>query len=403
MTSQLYACPPGALPGGLTRTRFFDGMFLTQADLETEQVYWRMKRRLTNRALGTGIVWGLKVRVDLATQKITLSPGYALDCCGNDLVVECPIEASVGEIWARSLEYMAVPQISNGRDVIPACLALQYVECPDGPRAIHRDACGPAVGGSCETSRVRETVRLIFVPRCTPPVVEPPPGGGGDQNPEDACAAEQYPGPRCLDLHHGVYLGCGSARRNGAIVSFSMCEPASRRPCRRPVMTGPWLEFTAAHNNAPSIGRRVMARGGASLVERAVADEPSLQPLARAPVSDFLVEVIHRMPLADVDPAFATLTIGGLLAAEPEALLSRMAGDVAPTDAQRAVVNKLVADTEAKVRGFATKAVRTSAKLVGSRDRLAVAEIQEALAKGIELSGLTPEIVTSAAIAASRR
>ena len=46
------ACPPGALPGGLARTRFFDGMFLTQAYLENEQRYWRIKRRLTNRALG---------------------------------------------------------------------------------------------------------------------------------------------------------------------------------------------------------------------------------------------------------------------------------------------------------------------------------------------------------------
>ena len=45
-------CVPGALPGGLSRTRFFDGMFLTQRDMEREQRYWQMKRRLTNRALG---------------------------------------------------------------------------------------------------------------------------------------------------------------------------------------------------------------------------------------------------------------------------------------------------------------------------------------------------------------
>ena len=82
------ACAPGALPGGPVRTRFFDGMFLTQADLENEQRYWRLKRRLTNRALGEGVVWGLRVDADLERQRLSLSPGYALDCCGNDLIVE---------------------------------------------------------------------------------------------------------------------------------------------------------------------------------------------------------------------------------------------------------------------------------------------------------------------------
>src|SRR5678815_2997040 len=104
-TQQLYACPPGSIPGGLTRTRFFDGMFLTQADLENEQVFWRMKRRLTNRALGTGIVWGLKVAATDDFVKLQLTPGYALDCCGNDLIVECPLEVTVREIWERSQPY----------------------------------------------------------------------------------------------------------------------------------------------------------------------------------------------------------------------------------------------------------------------------------------------------------
>src|SRR5205085_886806 len=55
---------------------------------ENEQRYWRMKRRLTNRALGQGVVWGLRLRWDHEHHRFLLGPGYAIDCCGNDLVVE---------------------------------------------------------------------------------------------------------------------------------------------------------------------------------------------------------------------------------------------------------------------------------------------------------------------------
>ncbi len=42
--------------GGCVRTRFFNGMFITREDLETEQRYLRLKSRLHNRASGAGVV-----------------------------------------------------------------------------------------------------------------------------------------------------------------------------------------------------------------------------------------------------------------------------------------------------------------------------------------------------------
>src|SRR6266545_2151207 len=156
-------CVPGALPGGLTRTRFFDGMFLTQADLENEQIYWRMKRRLTNRSRGTGVVWGLCLSFDSATQKFALTPGYALDCCGNDLIVECPLQVTAAELWSRADASLLGSSLGGANREITACVVLQYVECPEGVRPVHRDACMP-VGSSCESSRVRETARLLLVP-----------------------------------------------------------------------------------------------------------------------------------------------------------------------------------------------------------------------------------------------
>lgn len=183
------ACAPGALPGGPVRTRFFDGMFLTQADLENEQRFWRLKRRLTNRALGEGVVWGLRLAWNEQRRTFALSPGYALDCCGNDLVVECPVEVSETELWSRSDPalrprpgYIADPVFGSGNAPIfgnangealtrSACVVLQYTECAEDARPVHRDACGGA-SNHCEPSRVRETARLLFVP---PPVVQPTP------------------------------------------------------------------------------------------------------------------------------------------------------------------------------------------------------------------------------------
>lgn len=186
------ACPPGTLAGGPVRTRFFDGMFLTQADLETEQRYWRLKRRLTNRALGDGVVWGLRLDWKANKRAFALSPGYAIDCCGNDLVVESALELSELQLWSR-----ADPALRSGAEIrtrktsgaletydpnapatneltVPACIVLQYVECAEEARPVHRDACAGAVDGTCEPSRIRESVRLLLVPPPAKPAPTPP-------------------------------------------------------------------------------------------------------------------------------------------------------------------------------------------------------------------------------------
>ncbi len=194
------ACAPGALPGGPTRTQFFDGMFLTQSDLETEQRFWRIKRRLTNRALGDGVVWGLRVAWDARRRVFSLSPGYALDCCGNDLVVECPVEISETELWGRSDPGVRPPAGPGPKPNLPphltdslfarravsldgnfyeareptrtAAIVLQYTECAEDSRPVHRDACGGATN-NCEPSRVRETSRLLLVPPPVPQLTPP--------------------------------------------------------------------------------------------------------------------------------------------------------------------------------------------------------------------------------------
>lgn len=71
------------------RPRFFPGKLLTTEDLAQEQHYVREKQKLHNRTLhGFGVVSGL--RVSSQSGGITVSPGIALDCAGNEIVIEGP-------------------------------------------------------------------------------------------------------------------------------------------------------------------------------------------------------------------------------------------------------------------------------------------------------------------------
>jgi hypothetical protein len=71
----------------LQRPRFFAGKLLTAHDLKLEQNYFRRKLQRHNRTLhGFGIVAGLEVAVN--SNQIVIGEGLALDCEGNELVIE---------------------------------------------------------------------------------------------------------------------------------------------------------------------------------------------------------------------------------------------------------------------------------------------------------------------------
>lgn len=159
-----------ALDGGLERTRYYEGMVLSRADLDAEQTYWRTKRQLTNRALGDGIVWGLRTEWDPRGQSFSVAPGYALDCCGNDVVVDaCQV------IGARSLIERSNPVVQGilASDTRRAHLILRYVEAPEAPTAVSTIGCTGA-SERWEPSRIRESAQLCLVeppaPTSTGPV-----------------------------------------------------------------------------------------------------------------------------------------------------------------------------------------------------------------------------------------
>ncbi|MGL4397986.1 MAG: hypothetical protein ACRCS9_15725 [Hyphomicrobium sp.] len=165
-------CVQGAFGGGLTRALFFDGMVLSATDLLREQSYWRMKRKLTNRALGEGVVWGLTTEWNDKTRTFTVCPGYGLSCCGDDLIVECPETVGEGQLVDPCSEdfralladkFDKCDECARPDTPVPAALMLEYVECPEDPRSTYEDPCAETARG-CRFGAVRETVRLRLVP-----------------------------------------------------------------------------------------------------------------------------------------------------------------------------------------------------------------------------------------------
>lgn len=72
----------------LERPRFFAGQLLTEAELNSEQAYVIAKNKLHNRYLhGWGVVCGLQVVCHPCDGWVTVKSGYALDPCGNDIIV----------------------------------------------------------------------------------------------------------------------------------------------------------------------------------------------------------------------------------------------------------------------------------------------------------------------------
>ena len=120
----------------LKRPRLFNGQLLSTADLKLEQDYLREKFKLHNRALhGFGIVSGLKVSVNAG--QIVVEPGLALDCAGNELIVN----------EREAILISAIKLVGH-----TTYLSLRYAE----------EDIGPVVAGTSETAIVAESFTVEF-------------------------------------------------------------------------------------------------------------------------------------------------------------------------------------------------------------------------------------------------
>jgi hypothetical protein len=105
----------------LKRIEFFSGQRLTAQDLTDVQDAHRQFRWLHNRSLhGWGIGIGYGVTGEAGDTSVTISPGYAIDCLGRELVLTTPV----------TLPVPSVAGVNSGGKMIPATffLTISYLD-----------------------------------------------------------------------------------------------------------------------------------------------------------------------------------------------------------------------------------------------------------------------------------
>ncbi|HEX5143946.1 MAG TPA: hypothetical protein VFW21_08765 [Mycobacterium sp.] len=155
------------------RPRFFAGQLLTEDDLGSLTGYLTAKNRLHNRYLfGAGVVCGLQVNCDpCGGGTVSVEPGYALDCCGNDLVLACTTTLDVNAM-IRDLRIAQLgkdcgdpcaDQAGHQEGTVTRryCLYARYAEQTTDPVAAYatEEHCGQT---TCEPTRIREGISFVL-------------------------------------------------------------------------------------------------------------------------------------------------------------------------------------------------------------------------------------------------
>lgn len=183
--------------------RYFAGQLLTETELNGTMAYVKAKNRLHNRYLhGWGVVCGLQVACHPCDGWVNVRSGYALDPCGNDILVPQDVEVNVLEMIracrnAKQKRANCDPIHPNAKaDCGDAeeywCLTLAYDEqecrpvmplknstgkslCSCGCGGGSKCSCGGSAGanavtgtrpGACEPTRLCETYTFDVV--CSP-------------------------------------------------------------------------------------------------------------------------------------------------------------------------------------------------------------------------------------------
>jgi len=166
-------CPECEI-GSLTRNNYFTGKLLVERDFKDEQRYYIDKLRLHQKRLhGEGVVCGLEVKqhpsAACQARYVCVGPGFAKDCCGNDIVVpeEDCIDITHFKSW-RALQAAQnnQPASSKGAAADPGITAshtlqicVRYRECPTENIPVLYDDCG-CDDTACAPNRILESYEL---------------------------------------------------------------------------------------------------------------------------------------------------------------------------------------------------------------------------------------------------
>ena len=121
------------------RNRYFYGKLMTVSDFESEQTYYNDKRHLINRTIhGEGILCGLHVRNLQKDWSVELSPGIALDCIGQEIVVGRKERRLVSIDKVNPAQNSLSSEIGifisrkdEGKDPIPQTSSNEHTLCTD--------------------------------------------------------------------------------------------------------------------------------------------------------------------------------------------------------------------------------------------------------------------------------
>jgi hypothetical protein len=188
------------------RNHYFFGKLMDVPDFEVEQAYGVEKlKRHHARLHGTGTVCGLMVGAHpnpaCRDRWVTLSPGSALDCCGNEILVIEPETIDLSAfpaVAALALAEEQEPDQEPSDHVLLFC--IRYLECPTEEVPVLYDACG-CDDTRCAPNRILETYAIEVLVDPELPAV--PPNGPGTVPPPELewSATLALADPVALALH----------------------------------------------------------------------------------------------------------------------------------------------------------------------------------------------------------
>lgn len=164
------------------RNRYFFGKLMDVHHFELETAYFNGKRNLLNRFVsGYGVVCGLDVQPGPDNRTIVVTPGFAIDKWGREILV--PGKTGPIEIPAHLLPdpvtdapEAVAPQRSQQRrrdrdredDGPVVRVLLCYHECESDPTPVMGGDCGAVE--ECAAGSIRERFRIVFKEGPAPPI-----------------------------------------------------------------------------------------------------------------------------------------------------------------------------------------------------------------------------------------
>jgi hypothetical protein len=277
------------------RNHYFFGKLMDVPDFEVEQAYMVEKfKRHHARLHGTGVVCGLEVlphpNPACRDTHVVVSPGTALDCCGQEILV----------LHEQVLELMSFPAFAalvhepDDRDHLLR-LSICYRECATEEVPVLYDECG-CEDTRCAPNRILESWRFELE---VDPVLPPP--TGAPQPPmlhwRGTIAA---PGLQTMALHPGTtraYLGSELAAGAGLVQQLHLQTQAPLAPKTFPTP----VRGVAASEDGAHLA--VVLQGAAA------ADPLQLALLNTTTPAAFAGAVLSQLPM----PGTAGATRVGLL------------------------------------------------------------------------------------------